>query len=77
MTPAEIEELVEVIATRLAKKIADAPVLIDRYELSRKLGVSVPTVERYVRAGRIPVVRLGRRTLFELPAVLAALREEG
>jgi hypothetical protein len=49
---------------------AKQPRLVDRHELARRLGVSVPTIERNKA---IPCIRLGRRVLYDTDQVIAAL----
>jgi excisionase family DNA binding protein len=51
------------------------PIFIDARDLAERLGVRYDTVLTWVRRGRIPHVRDGRRRiLFNLNAVLEALR---
>jgi excisionase family DNA binding protein len=53
------------------------PVFVDTRELAERLGVSYPTLLEWVRRGKIPHVRDGRRRLlFNLTAVLDALRQK-
>jgi excisionase family DNA binding protein len=75
-TPHELDRLADAVADRLAAKLLDQPKLVDRVELARVLGVSVPTIERLSAAGSIPVVRMGRRVLFDPAAVIAARSEQ-
>lgn len=75
LTPQELERLADAVAERLAAKLLDQPKLVDRVELARVLGVSVPTIERLSATGAIPVVRMGRRVLFDPAAVIAARSE--
>lgn len=75
LTPAVLEDLSEEIADRVFKRLAKQPALVDRYGLSDLISVSVPTIERLQRDGRIPVIRIGRRVLYDVNAVLAALSE--
>lgn len=75
LTPAVLEDLSEEIADRLFKRLSKQPALVDRYRLSDLISISVPTIERLQRDGRIPVVRIGRRVLYDVNAVLAALSE--
>lgn len=75
-TPQELDRLADAVADRLAAKLLDRPRLVDRVELARELGVSVPTIERLCAAGSIPVVRMGRRVLFDPAAVIAARSEQ-
>lgn len=75
LTPAVLEDLSEEIASRLYARLSTQPVLVDRYGLTDRIPISVPTIERLQRDGRIPVVRIGRRVLYDVNAVLAALSE--
>lgn len=75
LTPAVLEDLSEEIADRVFKRMSKQPALVDRYGLSDVIPISVPTIERLQRDGRIPVVRIGRRVLYDVQAVLAALSE--
>jgi excisionase family DNA binding protein len=53
------------------------PVFVDARVLADRLDVSYETVLSWVRRGKIPHVRDGRRRLlFNLDSVLAALRDE-
>ncbi len=75
-----------VSATRLrADAAATAPVnasapgpapLIDRRACAHALGVSPATINRLVRAGRLPCRIVGNSTHFDLAAVIAALRND-
>jgi excisionase family DNA binding protein len=48
---------------------------VDAAEVARRLGVSRDSVLDWTRAGRLPSVRLGHRTIkYFWPDVLAALR---
>lgn len=73
LSPAELEAFVDAIATRVAQKLSNRPLLVDRYSLAEIVGVSVPTVERLQRNGIIPVIRVGRRTLYDPQEVITAL----
>lgn len=75
LTPAVLEDLSEEIADRVFKRLSMQPALVDRYGLSDVISISVPTIERLQRDGRIPVVRIGRRVLYDVQAVLSALSE--
>lgn len=50
--------------------------LIDAEQLSEILGLSLPSIWRYCREGRLVHYRIGRRVLFDLEEVRAALRVE-
>lgn len=49
--------------------------LLTRAELGTALKVSQDTIQRYVRAGRITAIPIGRGGRFHLESVLAQLKE--
>jgi len=52
------------------------PIFVDAHDLAERLGVRYDTVLSWVRRGKIPHVRDGRRRiLFNLNAVLETLRQ--
>ena len=51
---------------------SSAPRLVDGDRMAELAGVSRPTIDRAVRDGLIPSVRIGRRRLFEPRAVIDA-----
>lgn len=52
----------------------DAPELITADEIARHFGVTVPTVNRWVRKGLIPYVRVSRKVVrFNMSEVQSAL----
>ena len=51
---------------------SSAPRLVDGDRMAKLAGVSRPTIDRAVRDGMIPSVRIGRRRLFEPSAVIDA-----
>ena len=77
MTPSELEMLAERVAEHVAAKLKSRPELVDRNELARLLGVSVPTIERRTANGEIPCVRFGRRVLYDPAAVIQARSDKG
>ncbi len=53
------------------------PALVGAREVAERLDVTVGTVNRWVRTGRIPCVRPSRRIVrFDMDAVLAAFSKE-
>jgi excisionase family DNA binding protein len=53
------------------------PIFVDARDLAERLGVRYDTVLTWVRSGKIPHVRDGRRRLlFNLNTVLEALRQK-
>ena len=50
------------------------PILLDARELAARLDVTPGTVYDRERLGRIPSIRTGRRVVFNLDAVIRALR---
>ncbi len=69
ITAGQLELLADMVAERLARQ----PRCVDKHELAQKLGVSTSTVERLMAEKKVPVLRLKRRVLFDIEAVLAAL----
>jgi excisionase family DNA binding protein len=66
LTPHEIERLAEAIAERLAGRIGSGATdeVGDVHDAARWLGMSVPTLERAVRRGEIPSIKVGRLRRF-------------
>lgn len=77
LSPAQLADLADAIASRLAERMAEQSSLLDYHGLAEWLGVSVPHVERLKREGQIPYVAAGRRVLFDRNAVTAALSKRG
>jgi ABC-type sugar transport system substrate-binding protein len=75
ISPADLESITAAIAEAVAARLANMPRLVDRYALARVIGVSVPTIERLQADGKIPVVRVNRRVLYDPEAVIAALSQ--
>lgn len=73
MTPNEIDQLAETVAERLAEKLTGRHKLVDRHQIAEILGVSVPTIDRHLKDGRIPIVRVGRTVRFDPGRVISAL----
>jgi excisionase family DNA binding protein len=71
LTPAQLKELADAIANRLA----DESRPLDYQSLSKWLGVSVPKLEQMKRSGQIPFIQAGRRVLFDRLAVVKALSQ--
>lgn len=38
---------------------------LSKKELQKKLGVSLPTISRWMRDGKIPFLKIGKRVLFD------------
>jgi excisionase family DNA binding protein len=75
LSPKQLSELADALASRLAEHIAKQSSLLDYHGLAEWLSVSVPHIERLKRTGKIPFVPLGRRVAFDRRAVLDALTE--
>jgi excisionase family DNA binding protein len=52
------------------------PILLNVRELAARLDITSGTVQDWERLGRIPCIRTGRRVVFNLDAVIQALRQE-
>ncbi len=73
MTPQEINAMAESVAKRVSAILTGQPRLIDRYSLAERLGLSVPTIERLTRNGKISVICAGRRRLYDPDKTIAEL----
>ena len=79
LSDADLDALAERIASRVASLPQPPPPLLDLSGVAQALNVSERTVENFVAAGELPVVRLGtgkRRGLrrFDPEAVTAFIR---
>jgi excisionase family DNA binding protein len=77
LSPREIEELADAIAQRLSGRVEVGDPIGDVHDAARWLGVSVPTIERLVKAGLIPSIKAGRSRRFQKSKVLAAGEQGG
>lgn len=69
LSPQELDAVAEGIVARLQKQ----PRLVDRNRLAERLGLSVATIERLTRFGKISVIRAGTRCLYDADRVVAEL----
>ncbi len=63
MTPNEIDQLADLIANRVAEKVAatsGGDAWLDAKAAAEMLGCSVATIERWTRSGKIPSAKIGR-----------------
>ena len=62
MSPAEIDRLADALAERLAGRMVGGAgdEIGDVHAAAKWLGCSVPTIERAVRRGEIPTIKVGR-----------------
>jgi excisionase family DNA binding protein len=62
LTPAEIDRLADAVVERLAGRMSSVvdDETGDVHAAARWLGCSVPTIERAVRRGEIPSIKVGR-----------------
>lgn len=77
LSPSQLEELATEIASKLADRMESQSALLDYSALAEWLGVSIPSVERLKKEGRIPFISVGRRIVFDRAAVTAALSKQG
>ncbi|MBL8852894.1 MAG: helix-turn-helix domain-containing protein [Planctomycetaceae bacterium] len=75
MTPNDIDQLADAIVERLNGRVDVGDPIGDVHDAARWLGVSVPSVERGVRVGLIPSIKVGRLRRFRKSEVLAVGRE--
>lgn len=52
-------------------------VAVDRQTAAKILGISLATLDRHVRSGKIPSWKLGRRVIFDQATLLELLRSAG
>jgi excisionase family DNA binding protein len=79
MTPAEIDRLADALAERLAGRMVggDGDEIGDVHAAARWLGCSVPTIERAVRRGEIPTIKVGRLRKYRRADLLAMKAKGG
>ena len=75
MTPIEIQQLADAICERLASR-ATGDVWLDALGAAALLACSVPTVERWTKAGVIPSVKVGRLRRYRRADLLALQNEK-
>lgn len=67
------EQLIQ-LAHMVATEICKQPRLLNKEQLSQKLGYSVSTIDRLKAQGKIPYIAADRRVCFDLEAVIQALQ---
>lgn len=72
-TPLELETLAEQIAVRVADRLVNRRRLLTRHELSGVIGVSVPKLDRMLKNDELPIIRAGRKVLFDPDEVISHL----
>ena len=76
MTPVELETLADAVAERVADRLSNRRRLLTRHELANVINVSVPKLDTMLRDGELPVIRVGRKVLFDPHAVIAHLAKQ-
>ena len=77
LTPAQLDQLAEEIADRVAARLGTgADEVGDIHAAAQWLGVSVPTLERAVRRGEVPSIKVGRLRRFRRSDLLG-LKKNG
>jgi|JI7StandDraft_1071085.scaffolds.fasta_scaffold918898_1 excisionase family DNA binding protein len=75
MTPSEIDQLAEIVASKVIDRLSSSSVpgdtWLDAQGAAEVLGCSVPTIERLTRAGEIPSSKFGRLRRYRLSLLLA------
>lgn len=73
LSPAELDRLADAIAERLAGRMAGGAgdEIGDVHDAAGWLGCSVPTLERAVRRGEIPSIKVGRLRRFRRADLMA------
>ena len=79
LTISQAESLFKTWFTEAQKAIEPpvnaTPVFYNRYEVSKMLGLCLPTIDRHVREGRLKVKRIGNRYLFSKEDIENALSD--
>ncbi|MDA8743975.1 excisionase family DNA-binding protein [Rubripirellula amarantea] len=75
LSPVEMELLADMVAERVADRLSNQRKLLSRQELSEVIGVSVPKLDTMLRDNELPVIRVGRKVLFDPHAVIKHLAE--
>ncbi len=80
VTPDELRNIIrEVIIEEVPKLMSPPPVAAPTYftrkEAAKHARITLPTLDKYVEAGRIKAYRLGRRVLFAEEDILNALHD--
>lgn len=66
MSEAELQRIAEIVVQKLrATEPPKSKVYLSRKQAAAALGVSLPTLDRQVREGRITPKRLGTRIVFD------------
>jgi hypothetical protein len=73
LSPKELDAVAEGVAARLPMLLNSQQRLLDRQSLADRLGLSVATIERLTRFGKISVIRAGSRCLYDADRVVAEL----
>lgn len=76
MTPRDIDSLADAIVQRLSGRLTDSETLLDVHEAAKFLNCSVATVERLIRDGQIPSIKVGRLRRFRKSDLLS-MNEKG
>lgn len=77
-TPAEIYQLAEAVADLVAARLGTgADEVGDSHAAAQWLGVSVPTLERAVRRGEVPSIKVGRLRRFRRSDLLGLKAKRG
>ncbi|QEG00197.1 hypothetical protein Mal15_42660 [Stieleria maiorica] len=73
MTPYELETIADAIADRVADRLANRRRLLTRHELAQVINVSLPKLDTMLRDNELPVIRVGRKVLFDPHSVIQHL----
>ena len=77
LSPTDIDAIADAVVARLQVMIAPkVETELTRGELATKLRISIATVDRLSRNGRITPIRAGRRCLYRLSDAVASLQRE-
>ena len=69
------EVIIEEVPKLMSPPPVSQPIYYTRKEAAKRTRITLPTLDKYVEAGKIKAFRLGRRVLFTEEDILNALRE--
>ncbi len=75
LSPFELEALADAVAERVADRLTNRRRLLTRHELAQVINVSVPKLDTMLRDEELPVIRVGRKVLFDPHAVIQHLAQ--
>lgn len=73
LTPLELEQFADAVAEKVANRLTNRRRLLTRPELADVINVSVAKLDTMLRDDELPVIRVGRKVLFDPHSVIQHL----